>query len=141
MGGIKRSADRPGSEQAPSSVSKTPSNSSTYRNQFGIAYHKLRHSPGRPLPRIPRETTKQPDALDNPSPDYQPQPLPPHHRRRVVKFVGCNLCFCPGVGPILFCAFNKGNPARIPRGFLIGSSWVWLTSLPGCSYWPQGEML
>jgi hypothetical protein len=47
----------------------------------------------------------------------------------------------PGVYPYFFPALNKGNLARIPRGSLIGSAWVKPTSLPGCSYRSQGEML
>ena len=40
-----------------------------------LPHHKLRHSPGRQLPRIPRETINQPDALDNPSPSTYPKPF------------------------------------------------------------------
>ncbi len=48
-----------------------------------------------------KESTKQPDALDEPDAKHLPQGLPPLQRRRVVRFVGCNWSFYPGVGPLL----------------------------------------
>jgi len=41
----------------------------------------------------------QPDALDAVDARHPPQPLPPHHRRRVVRIVGYILSFYHGGGP------------------------------------------
>jgi hypothetical protein len=87
---------------------------------------------------INHQTTRRKRRPDASRP---PHSLPHHHHRRVARCVGCIWSFCPGVHPILYPAFNNGNLARIPRGFLIGSAWVKPTSLPGHFYWPQGEML
>ena len=43
----------------------------------------------------------QPDALDEADASYLPQPLPPHHRRRVRQVRRVSLEFLPGVGPFL----------------------------------------
>ena len=48
-----------------------------------------------------KESTKQPDAPDDPTPNHTPQPLLPHHRRRVVRSMAVAgvSSFAPGIGP------------------------------------------
>ena len=47
-----------------------------------------------------KESTKQPDALDDPSPSLLPQRLAEHHRRRVARFIGFNWRLYPGPYPV-----------------------------------------
>jgi hypothetical protein len=47
-----------------------------------------------------KESTKQPDALDDPSPSLLPQRLADQHWRRVARFVGCKWSFYPRGRPL-----------------------------------------
>jgi hypothetical protein len=78
----------------------------------------------------------------NPTPGIFPNPFQHITGVEYAKFVGYSWSFLLAFHfPYFFPAFNKVNPARAPKGFLIGSDWVRPTSLPEYAYWPQGGML